>query len=60
MGDHNEGDVLLVERLDYVDYFLAGNPIKMSAFCDPDTRGAVPDLDGDREAILRLIGETGT
>ncbi len=37
---------------------MAGNPIKMSAFSDPDRRGAVPDLDGDREAILSLIRES--
>ena len=36
---------------------MAGNPIKMSAFSDPETRGSVPDLDGDREAILGFIGE---
>jgi CoA:oxalate CoA-transferase len=35
---------------------LAGNPIKMSAFPDPDTRPPAPDLDADREAILTLIG----
>ena len=34
---------------------MAGNPIKMSAFDDPETRGAVPELDGDRERILRSI-----
>ena len=31
---------------------MAGNPIKMSAFPDPSDRGPVPDLDGDRAAIL--------
>jgi CoA:oxalate CoA-transferase len=31
---------------------LAGNPIKLSAFSDPSARGAVPDLDADRERIL--------
>lgn len=31
---------------------MAGNPIKLSAFADPPTRGAVPDLDGDRARIL--------
>jgi CoA:oxalate CoA-transferase len=34
---------------------MAGNPIKMSAFADPSVRGAVPDLDGDREQILASI-----
>ena len=37
---------------------MAGNPIKTSEFGDPDTRGAVPDLDADREAILRLIDKS--
>ena len=32
---------------------MAGNPIKMSAFDDPATRRPAPDLDADREAILR-------
>jgi CoA:oxalate CoA-transferase len=31
---------------------MAGNPIKLSAFDDPRTRGPIPDLDGDRAAIL--------
>lgn len=35
---------------------MAGNPIKMSAFDDPPTRGPVPELDGDRERILKSIG----
>jgi len=35
---------------------LAGNPLKMSAFEDPGTRPAAPDLDADREAILSFIG----
>jgi CoA:oxalate CoA-transferase len=33
---------------------MAGNPIKMSAYPDPPTRGAVPALDGDR---TRLVAE---
>lgn len=32
---------------------LAGNPIKLSAFPDPKTRPRAPELDGDREKILR-------
>jgi len=32
---------------------VAGNPIKMSAFADPDRRGAVPRLDEHREKLLR-------
>ena len=35
---------------------LAGNPMKSSAFPDPKTRPPAPDLDGDREAILRELG----
>jgi CoA:oxalate CoA-transferase len=35
---------------------MAGNPIKLSGFADPATRGRVPDLDEDRAAILQFIG----
>jgi CoA:oxalate CoA-transferase len=35
---------------------LAGNPIKLSAFADPPTRSPAPDLDADREKILRELG----
>lgn len=35
---------------------LAGNPLKMSAFADPKTRRAAPDLDADRAAILHYVG----
>src|SRR5258708_3508246 len=35
---------------------LAGNPMKFSAFADPPTRDAAPDLDPDPEAILRELG----
>jgi CoA:oxalate CoA-transferase len=35
---------------------LAGNPMKFSAFADPPSRDPAPDLDGDREAILRELG----
>ncbi len=31
---------------------MAGNPIKLSGFADPPTRGPVPDLGGDRARIL--------
>jgi len=34
---------------------LAGNPLKMSAFADPTTRPAAPDLDSDRDAILSYL-----
>ncbi len=35
---------------------LAGNPMKLSAFPDPPTRAPAPDLDADRERILRDLG----
>src|SRR5437016_2780443 len=35
---------------------LAGNPMKLSAFTDPTTREPAPDLDADRERILRELG----
>jgi CoA:oxalate CoA-transferase len=35
---------------------MAGNPIKLSGFPDPPTRGPAPDLDGDRRAILEELG----
>jgi len=35
---------------------LAGNPMKLSAFADPPTRPAAPDLDADRDKILRELG----
>src|SRR5438094_24232 len=35
---------------------LAGNPMKFSAFADPPTRDAAPDLDADRDRILRELG----
>ena len=35
---------------------MAGNPIKMSVFPDPTTRGPAPELDGDRARILKELG----
>jgi CoA:oxalate CoA-transferase len=35
---------------------LAGNPLKMSAFDDPQTRRPAPDLDADRATILAYVG----
>jgi CoA:oxalate CoA-transferase len=35
---------------------LAGNPMKLSGFADPPTRPAAPDLDVDRDHILRELG----
>ncbi|HJU15434.1 MAG TPA: CoA transferase [Stellaceae bacterium] len=34
---------------------LVGNPMKVSGFADPPTRPAAPDLDADRERILREL-----
>jgi CoA:oxalate CoA-transferase len=38
---------------------MAGNPIKMSSYDDPDSRRPAPDLDGDREMILADIMNEG-
>jgi CoA:oxalate CoA-transferase len=35
---------------------LAGNPMKLSGFADPPTRPPAPDLDADRDKILRELG----
>ncbi|MBO0736342.1 MAG: CoA transferase [Alphaproteobacteria bacterium] len=35
---------------------LAGNPMKLSAFGDPAERSPAPDLDADRDEILRELG----
>ncbi len=35
---------------------MAGNPIKMSLFADPATRGPAPALDADRARILKELG----
>jgi CoA:oxalate CoA-transferase len=35
---------------------LAGNPMKLSAFADPPSRTPAPDLDADRDRILRELG----
>ncbi len=35
---------------------MVGNPIKLSGFADPPTRGPAPELDGDRAAILARFG----
>jgi CoA:oxalate CoA-transferase len=34
---------------------VVGNPIKISGYPDPTTRPPAPNLDEDREAILREI-----
>lgn len=35
---------------------MAGNPIKISGFEDPDKRSPAPDLDADRAAVLAELG----
>jgi CoA:oxalate CoA-transferase len=35
---------------------LAGNPMKLSVFADPPARAPAPDLDADRDRILRELG----
>ena len=35
---------------------MQGNPIKLSSYDDPATRRSAPDLDADREAILKWLG----
>jgi CoA:oxalate CoA-transferase len=35
---------------------IAGNPMKFSAFADPPARAPAPDLDTDRDPILRELG----
>jgi CoA:oxalate CoA-transferase len=35
---------------------MQGNPIKLSTHEDPKTRGAAPEFDGDRKAILKELG----
>ena len=34
---------------------VAGNPIKVSGYADPDRRDTAPDLDADREKILKEL-----
>ncbi|MSO76449.1 MAG: CoA transferase [Alphaproteobacteria bacterium] len=34
---------------------VAGNPVKISGFADPTTRATAPDVDQDREKILREL-----
>jgi CoA:oxalate CoA-transferase len=38
---------------------MAGNPIKLSGYPDPSERPAAPELDGDRERIVRLANRKG-
>ena len=38
---------------------MAGNPVKISGFADPPTRGAAPALDADRAAIVAELASEG-
>jgi CoA:oxalate CoA-transferase len=48
--------VVTSEDPDSGKLLMAGNPIKMSGFADPETRRPAPKLDADRAAILKEIG----
>lgn len=52
---------MIIESRDPVagDLRMAGNPIKLSAYEDPDERPAAPELDADRQSILELISRGG-
>jgi CoA:oxalate CoA-transferase len=47
--------VVAIDDKDVGTLRMAGNPIKLSAYPDPATRGPVPDLDGDRATILKGV-----
>lgn len=47
--------VVSIDDKDVGKLGMAGNPIKLSSYGDPATRGPVPDLDGDRAAILKSV-----
>jgi CoA:oxalate CoA-transferase len=45
--------------LDRPAFTAAGNPVKMTGLADPPSRGPVPALDGDRQAILDWLKARG-
>jgi CoA:oxalate CoA-transferase len=47
--------VVTVDDPDVGQLKMAGNPIKLSGFADPSTRGPVPDLDAHRQQILASL-----
>jgi CoA:oxalate CoA-transferase len=49
---------MIVQSLDpdFGPIRMQGNPVKLSAHDDPATRGAAPELDEDRERILKELG----
>ena len=50
--------IVTAEDPDIGPWRMQGNPIKLSAHEDPTTRPPAPDLDGDRAAILKMLGLT--
>jgi len=48
--------IVTAEDPDIGPWRMQGNPIKLSAHEDPKTRAPAPDLDGDRAAILKMLG----
>ncbi len=50
--------VVSAHDLDVGEITVAGNPIKFDEFDDPERRGAAPELDGNRQAILDFLDET--
>lgn len=48
--------IVTVTDPDIGDIRMQGNPIKLSDHEDPKTRARAPDLDGDRAAILKMLG----
>ncbi|MEE9140753.1 MAG: CoA transferase [Alphaproteobacteria bacterium] len=49
--------VITVEDPDAGPLTMAGNPVKVSGFADPPTRGPAPELDGNRAEIMKEIEE---
>ena len=50
--------IVTAEDPDLGSIRMQGNPLKFSAFDDPETRLPAPDLDGDRDAILEWLAST--
>ncbi len=48
--------IVTAEDADLGPVKMQGNPIKLSAYEDPATRRPAPNLDADREAILKFLG----
>ena len=58
--DHRQAKArnMVVELVDPVagSMKFIGNPMKISGYPDPSTRAPAPDLDGNRQAILKELG----